>query len=302
MRWMIPASPRSTPRSHVAVPPRARGLGRPLSWLGALAMAALVACGPPLSEEEAEALDRADVPHATLGIQSIPTGYYDGATGKTGTTLLAALSSRIAAGQRTMSYDAARDQLFGAADDTDNDDVVFCVYTGRKAERIRDRGTASGASMNTEHVWPQSLGATGGAQADLHHLRGSDIDTNGRRGNYPFGVVVTATWTAPAPDGAAPSRLGKDAGGRTVFEPHDSTKGDIARSIMYFYTRYNGQPTSKYTTNNFKVEKSILRKWHEMDPPDATERLRNDVVFSIQGNRNPYIDHPEYVAAIPDFN
>ena len=71
---------------------------------------------------------------------------------------------------------------------------------------------------------------------------------------------------------------------------------------MYFYTRYNGQPTSKYTTNNFKVEKSILRKWHEMDPPDATERLRNDVVFSIQGNRNPYIDHPEYVAAIPDFN
>jgi endonuclease I len=258
----------------------------------------LSGCGEDLSDYAEEAGGEAP---AQIVAQSVPAGYYDSTKGKTGLELLSALADRVYNGHRALSYSAARDQLFGNVADWDNDDVVPCVYTGRLGKPVTNTSTASSLDFNTEHTWPQSLGATGAAQTDLNHLFPTDETANGRRGNYPFGVVAKGTWTAPNPDGTMPSRLGTDASGRTVFEPHDSSKGNIARAIFYFYTRYASRRPSKFTLNNFNVEEATLRRWHEMDPPDAEERARNDLVFGIQGNRNPYLDHPEFVSAIPDF-
>lgn len=233
--------------------------------------------------------------------QSIPTGYYDGASGKTGNDLLVALSDIVTRGSRSLSYSAARDKMFADVEDPDNDNAVDFVYTGRVAQKITSSSTAYSAKLNTEHTWPQSLGARGVAQSDVHHLWASDVDSNSRRGNYPFGVVKSVTWTAPNPDGTPPSKLGRDDAGRMVFEPHDRTKGDIARAIFYFYTRYYRNRPSDFTLANFNAEEATLRRWHDADPPDADERSRNDLVYGIQANRNPFIDHPEYIKQIPDF-
>lgn len=256
------------------------------------------ACGPELA-----AIDEMEGDNLPFHVepQSIPTGYYDGTSGKSGNDLLVALSDIVSRGTRSLSYNAARDKMFADAEDPDNDDAVDCVYTGRIGKPVNSTSTANSAKMNTEHTWPQSLGARGVAQSDMHHLWASDVDTNGRRANYPFGVVKTVTWTAPNPDGTSPSKLGKDDSGRTVFEPHDKTKGDIARAIFYFYTRYYRSRPADFTLNNFNVEEATLRKWHESDPPDADERAHNDLVYAIQGNRNPYIDRPELLKQIPDF-
>ena len=84
-------------------------------------------------------------------------------------------------------------------------------------------------------------------------------------------------------------------------DDNDRTKGDIARSIFYFYTRYYRSRPTDFSLGNFNVEEATLRRWHESDPPDADEISHNDLVYAIQGNRNPYIDHPEYLKEIPDF-
>lgn len=259
----------------------------------ALALLLLPACGAP----EVEDLDDPGVP---VQAQSAPANYYDSARGKTGADLLRALTARVQ-GHTALSYSAARNTMFGSVADPDNDNVVACIYTGRRASNITTSGSAGGANMNTEHTWPQSLGATGAAQSDLHHLFPTDSTANSRRGNYPFGEVKTVTWAAPNLDGDDGSRLGKDQSGRTVFEPQGRVKGDIARALLYFYTRYSAQPPTSFTTSNFVVEQATLLRWHQQDPPDAEERAHNDAVYGVQRNRNPYIDHPEFVTAIGTF-
>lgn len=261
-----------------------------------LALVALcIGCGPLAYDEPSE-----EGP-AWVFPASIPTGYYNGAVGKTNNDLLVALSEIVVRGSRSLSYSAARDKMFADIEDQNRDDSVDCVYTGRIAKNVKSSSTAYSADINTEHTWPQSLGARGVAQSDLHHLWASDVDTNGRRSNYPFGTVKTVKWTAPNPDGIAPSKLGVDEAGRTVFEPHGNTKGDIARSIFYFYTRYFKNRPSDFSLSNFNVEEATLRRWHDFDPPDEAERVRNDQIYSIQGNRNPFVDHPEYLKQIADF-
>lgn len=258
----------------------------------------LLGCEPAaLTDDEAD-----DGPFGAVDYTaaSEPPGYYASATGKTGAALLNALQARVA-GHKALGYNQARDTLFASVSDPKNSNEVECVYTGRIGRPVANTANASALDMNTEHVWPQSLGATGSGKTDLHHLYAVDEQTNGRRGNYPFGEVKTVTWTAPNLDGDDASRLGQNSSGRLVFEPEARQKGNIARGILYFYTRYAAQPTSGFTLSNFAVERAVLLKWHQADPPDANERLRNDAVFGVQGNRNPYIDHPEFAAAIGTF-
>lgn len=272
-------------------------LRRLLPLSGGALLLLSVGCGAPEGAilDEVEDEGPIDVRPAAA-----PASYYAAASGKSGQDLLRALSG-IISNQRALSYSGARNTMFASIDDADNDNAVPCVYTGRRGTPVSSSASASSVSMNTEHTWPQSLGATGVAQADLHHLFPTDMDANGRRASYPFGEVSSATWTARDYDGGDASQLGRDASGRTVFEPQDRHKGNVARAIFYFYTRYASQRPSKFSLANFNVEEATLRRWHVQDPPDAAERSRNDAVYGAQGNRNPYIDHPEYVAAIPDF-
>jgi deoxyribonuclease-1 len=254
---------------------------------------ALVQCTPMQPVACAAPAFRADT--------ALPAGYYSTAQGKTGAALLAALD-RIVCRARVLGYDAARDSMYARVEDPDNDDLLADVYVGRVAT-VNSRATAAAANFNTEHSWPQSKGSQADpAMSDIHHLFPSDASANSERSNLPFGVVVTSSWTSPDPDSDGDvSKRGLDAGGNMVFEPRNAKKGDIARALLYFYVRYNGRRTPNFTLGNFNLEESTLIQWAANDPPDAFERQRNSLAFRAQGNRNPFIDHPEYVAAVGDF-
>jgi endonuclease I len=194
--------------------------------------------------------------------------------------------------------------MYGFVDDPDNDNVIVELYVGDDREGVSDRATALLADLNAEHTWPQSLGAeTDPAMSDLNIIFPADETANNRRSNEPFGMVVADT-TYVTPLVTTPeeqSVLGDDAQGRLVFEPRDSKKGDIARAILYFYVRYNYQRTANFALTNFNIEEATLLEWARQDPPDEYERARNNLVYRAQGNRNPFIDRPDFLDAIADF-
>lgn len=146
--------------------------------------------------------------------------------------------------------------------------------------------------VNTEHAWPQSLFTQnfpkGFQKSDLHALYPVRSKINSLRGNNPFGNVEEVK-SAPCEEAA----LGYDKDRRLVFEPSDSIKGNIARSIFYFSTRYKIalDPSQERT----------LRHWHVLDPVDQEERQRHEEIFVIQHNRNPFVDHPEWVEKVDNF-
>jgi hypothetical protein len=146
--------------------------------------------------------------------------------------------------------------------------------------------------VNAEHTWPQSKFSGGFSKdvqkADLHILLPISSHVNSVRGNYPYGEVVTPI-NSPCADAA----LGKSASGTTVFEPTDSSKGNVARAIFYFSVRYKSKIDPE--------QEEVLKRWNKMDPPDSEESRRNDAVFAIQKDRNPFIDAPELADDISDF-
>ncbi|MFN2400625.1 MAG: endonuclease I family protein [Gemmatimonadaceae bacterium] len=242
-------------------------------------------------------------PIVVIDDPGIPPGYYDSTTGLTGTLLLQALND-IIDDQRFLGYNTARDSLYAVVDDPDSDDIIVDLYTGRAA-MVSTRQTAFIANFNTEHTWPRSRGADTVvfAGTDLHALFTSDETANSVRLNYPFGVVTgSVSWTSPPITGSAErSRLGTGAAGFTVFEPRDSKKGDVARAILYFHARYYFDRPPGFSLTNFNIEESALVQWSQQDPPDDFERARNNVVYRVQGNRNPFVDRPQFVQAVGDF-
>ena len=219
--------------------------------------------------------------------------YYAPAEGLQGQQLLQALNS-IVSTHVDLGYSHGRDVMFGQVDDLDNDDVVSGVYTRRSLSGVTNRTNAyrNGTGLNAEHTWPKSKGAGGGpAKADLHHLFPTDIKTNSKRSSFPFGNVVNPEYQNGG------SQLGRNAQGRTVFEPRDDHKGNVARALFYFYTVYGRQASLA----NFRIEEPVLHQWHQQDPVDALERARNEEIFKYQKNRNPFVDRPEFVSQIGRF-
>lgn len=244
--------------------------------------------------------------------------YYAGITaGLTGQQLITALGQVTRAGQRTFQYDSARGWLYQSVEDADSNDVVTDLYVGRSATVIRRSldgadNDAGDANFNAEHAWPQSCGAraessslsqpNNGSRGDLHILFAADAPANSQRSNFPFGIVTgTPTYTSTPPTGVTEvSRRGPGAGG-TVFEPRPSKRGDIARAIFYYYVRYVAANPAGASLANFAREEATLRQWHIDDPVDASERARNDVIYLVQRNRNPFVDRPELVAQVGTF-
>lgn len=238
-----------------------------------------------------------------LAVACSDAGYYAAAAGKSGQALLQALAG-IVATNRNLGYlttPNARDSLYAFVDDPDGDDLIAGFYTGRTGT-VNSRASAAAEGFNTEHIWPRSRGADidFAAGADLNILVTADSMANRIRSNLPYGIV-TQNVQETAGTGADQSRTGQDAQGRLVFEPRAAKRGDVARAVFYFYTRYNGARPPGYSLANFNVEEATLLQWAAADPPDQFERDRNAMVCRAQGNRNPYIDHPEYLAAIGDF-
>ncbi|WP_323787996.1 endonuclease [Psychroserpens sp.] len=178
-----------------------------------------------------------------------------------------------------------------------------------------------GDCYNKEHVIPQSVFSSQTPMySDAHHLIPADGRVNGFRGNFPFGrvddnqLLSQSGITNPTQNGSKAGdnlNSGYSAGySNTVFEPIDEFKGDIARIYFYFVTRYEDQITSWSSYDMFDGSSdkaladpflNILVTWHQMDPVSQKEIDRNNnIYYNHQNNRNPFVDHPEYVALVWD--
>jgi len=193
-------------------------------------------------------------------------------------------------------YDDLMIPLFEARDTTLDRRVVTCVYSGENLIYTEPFDfTANGYSR--EHTYCHSWMPTNPAQnlpeySDYHHLFPSNLNNaNILRSNNPLGEVVNETSSFLG------CKSGTNANGQTVFEPRDDHKGDAARAIMYQAICYNS-----ISGNNWALpisqDQMILKQWHFQDPPSNWEIARNDLIDSLQGNRNPFVDSIDYVCFI----
>ncbi|MEB3222433.1 MAG: endonuclease [Candidatus Sericytochromatia bacterium] len=267
-----------------------------MTWLvGSLALG-LTACGRPATTATPQA--------SWVGSTSAGNAYAT-VEGLKGPALLKALNQLTRKGHRGLGYDAARDVMFASIDDPTGKDMVVDVYCGRAGRGVTDRKTAFHRGLNAEHTWPQSMGAKQEpARSDLHHLFPADADTNSQRNNHRFGTPDHVIETLPSYLGdGLNSRVGTSLDGATVFEPRADHRGDVARAIFYFYARhgYNAGPLAGVRLDNFRKEFATLWTWHFQDPPSLKERTRNAAIERAQGNRNPFVDRPEFVQRIGHF-
>ena len=225
---------------------------------------------------------------------------YDATTFNLYDTQLKNALTQLVSSHTSLGYNLARDKMFmqidnqrlngqGAAENT-----LECVYTGRLAVGYIDRTDAfNNYSINTEHTWPQSnFSELEPMKSDLYHLFPTDITANNIRANYPFGKVVSnITWQVGG------SKLGNNSSGQIVFEPRDVHKGDISRSMFYFITRYPVNYGSFFT----QTQEAVFREWNKFDTVGVVESNRNTAIANLQGKRNPFIDHPEFVDRIYSF-
>ncbi|MCW2961917.1 MAG: hypothetical protein JWM90_2304 [Thermoleophilia bacterium] len=221
---------------------------------------------------------------------------YGALQGLEGAKLLTGLGALVKAGHVDRGYGASVSELFARVADPDGDNQVLDAYTG-KTVHVASKWGGWARGLSVEHTWPRSHGATGIANGDLHHLHVAGRAANQIRSNNPFGEIASSTWSSKG-TAAGRSERGLDAAGSVVFEPADSVKGDIARSLLYFATRYGSDAPAKYDATGFRSSLATLLKWHEADPVTDAERARNDAVQAFQGNRNPYVDLPELAARV----
>ncbi|KIC62234.1 endonuclease [Chryseobacterium taiwanense] len=248
----------------------------------------------------------------------IPTGYYNGTTGLTGAALKSKLNQIITNGHIDHGYGG----LWTGYQTTDrdyyyeNDGTILDIYSENPNGTDPYNFTYStnqcgsynveGNCYNREHIVPQSLfNEALPMRSDIHFIRATDGKVNGMRSNYPYGKVGSASFTS-----LNGSKLGTSISpgySGIVFEPIDAFKGDVARMILYFVTRYETQ-LSGFSTGNMlggsafpglqTWELNQLLAWNTLDPVSPAEIGRNNASYTYQGNRNPYIDHPEYVDQI----
>ena len=216
-------------------------------------------------------------------------------TGGTNGTLRQALTELID-NPKVYKYSGADSNCLGyllSTTDVDKDGKMVLFYS-------QDKITPEKADRwNREHVWPQSLSGglygTSGPGADMHHIRPTATNTNSNRGNLKYGNVNHSTATESRNKTYGTNTLSGWYGGG-YFEPLDTVKGDAARICLYMYTCYYASGSLKL--NNVAKDVKTLVDWSNLDLPSEQEKIRNEKVFALQGNRNPYIDHPEWVNKI----
>lgn len=237
------------------------------------------------------------------GSEPPPTGgspydstYYAPAIGKTGSALKASLHD-IIDGNTRLSYDQVWTALKDTDQDPDNSANVIELYTGRSISKASNGGGTG--QWNREHVWAQSRGGfdtSAGPGTDLHHIRPEDVTVNSTRGNKDFDL-----------GGSSVSGCTGCYTDSNSFEPRNAVKGDVARMLFYMAVRYEGgdgwndlEMSSTVGTSSSQLgDLEVLLAWNTQDPVSSFEMRRNDRIHSAwQGNRNPFIDHPEWADAI----
>lgn len=262
----------------------------------------------------------------------IPSGYYNSATGLSGENLRTALKTIISTGHVKLPYTSTSFDTWDAYQYTDvrpsSPTVIWDMYSDRPSSSpaytftlfTSQCGTAAaeGDCYSREHCFPKSW--WGGADnvsnpqyTDLHHLFPSDQYVNNKKNNYPIGKVNPSAVSWTSTNGSKIGNCGVTGYTGFVFEPIDEYKGDFARAYLYIITRYKDQVSGWVTANSTTQIADIITgnqykswflnmliDWNNNDPVSAKEIARNDAIYyqTPQHNRNPFVDHPEYVAAI----
>ena len=269
-----------------------------------------------------------------FGWAQIPAGYYDSAAGLTGDVLRAELRDISSATHTKLPYTSAAFDVWDAYAVTDvfpapNNTIVWDMYSdipsGSPAyqytiyvDQCLGGSAAEGTCYSREHVMPNSWwggfdNASNPQYTDVHCLFPADQYVNQEKAAYPIGETSSPFYISS--NGSAVGSCSFPGYSGTVFEPIDEYKGDFARAYFYIATRYmdvidnwvNDYPTTdaQYvidaSTSNLKQwVVDMLVSWHLNDPVSAKEIARNDSIFyaTPQNNRNPYVDHPEYVCKV----
>jgi endonuclease I len=250
--------------------------------------------------------------------------YYADAAGKKGYPLKTALYE-IIKDHNTRGYSAVWSLINDADIDHyfDKDLTILDIYSekvmGRDSHNFEPSIDQCGQyrkesdCYNREHSFPKSWfgGKIEPMNSDGHHIFAADGYVNAKRGNWPYGEVGFATYVSSNGSKVGLANSITNFNG-VVFEPIDEFKGDLARAYFYMATRYEGQ-ISTWEGNNDNSDAvlngnntsvfepwllELLKRWHKFDPVNQKERDRNNKVYQFQGNRNPYIDHPEFVFMI----
>ena len=243
---------------------------------------------------------------ALVASATAPANYYVSAQGKSNEALMTALCGIIRS-HTQLSYSKVLDAY--KTTDVDAQGYIIDIYSNCKYKPSDNGASAStlGQGYNREHSFPKSwFDDKTPMYTDMHHLYPTDIKVNSQRANYPYGVCQGGTRLS---NGSliAKGRLGGSTYSGysgTVFEPDDEYKGDLARTYFYMVTCYKselpswpGSPNLNYAANKYKAFSTwtinMLMEWTRLDPVSDKEMKRNDAVHSVQGNRNPFIDHPE---------
>lgn len=223
--------------------------------------------------------------------------------------LKAAISQDISAEHKQLSYSEVWTALTHTDQDPDNMDNVILLYKGTSLPKTSNGSGAQSSNpdnWNREHVWAKSHGFPSTSQlgyTDIHHLRPADISVNSDRSDHDFE-------NGGEPNPEAPDNFE----GNKTWEPRTAVKGDVARMMMYMDVRYAGldenmpdlvlvdsintdYADSSDATAEFGNLCTLL-EWHQADPVDEMEVNRNHTIYEFQGNRNPFIDHPEWAQAV----
>ncbi|MFN8589379.1 MAG: endonuclease [Candidatus Eisenbacteria bacterium] len=244
---------------------------------------------------------------------TIPAGYYDGTAGLKGSALMIKLHN-IIKGHTVVSYSSLL-TWFQITDIKPNGKVwdIYSDIPGGTPPyeftfgQTGNVSSSEGVTYNREHSTPQSwFNQVSPPVSDAFHIYPTDGKVNGVRSNDAYGVVATPTFTSLNGSKSGPSATPGFTG--NVFEPIDAFKGDCIRSSFYMATRYlfedsawpGGDPTVHAQLKPWAVAQYL--QWHALDPVSWKERMRNGAIYTFQHNRNPFIDHPEFLTAIYDSN
>lgn len=256
----------------------------------------------------------------SAALADAPAGYYD-AVDVTNIPALRATLHDLIDGHTRFPYTSSLTDTWDILEDADEYPAGSSTILDLYQNRIFDKFGGGTGPYNREHSWPNSYGFSSSGDTpytDCHHLFLCDVSYNGYRGNLPFDDCASGC-TSYVPDyndgagGAGMPNLAGTSAGVDIWETWDGRKGDVARAMFYMDVRYegdvSGEPDLVLTDNAALIQTtdsspaymgllSTLLEWHEADPVDAKEMRHNDRVFAYQGNRNPFVDHPEWVTGV----
>ena len=227
----------------------------------------------------------------------------------TGTELIASVRTDFRV-ITSLGYDNARDLMYGTLD-LGADDSLRGVYTNYSIKMPRNSSAPRAdiprvngqPVINAEHTWPQSFGAgSEPMRSDLHHLYPTLSNANSARGNLPFGEVddtqtdswwyriqVGSSYSVQTPPNETVRDLYSEMLDNSRWEPREDHKGNVARSIFYFWAIHGADAVVGSNEAFLNGMKEDLFRWHYMDLPDAKELKRSSDIANSQGNRNPFV-------------